>query len=43
MVDSESAAVMGEVAAWVTDCLVMDESRGEGEDPQRDTDAHAVH
>lgn len=31
MVDSDSVAVGGEVAAWVTDVVVVDESGGEGE------------
>src|SRR5579859_5579372 len=41
MVDSESVAVGGEVAAWITDVLVVDESSGEGEHSERDTDADA--
>src|SRR5215218_4957471 len=41
MVDSESVPVCGEVAAWVTDVVVVDESGGEGQQPQRDADADA--
>src|SRR3954466_2561529 len=41
MVDSKSVAVSGEVAAWVTDVVVMDESGGEGEQPQCAADADA--
>lgn len=35
MVDSESVAVGGEVAAWFTDLLVLDESCDESEQAQR--------
>src|SRR5919197_2551860 len=41
MVDSESVAVGGEMAAWVTDVVVVDESGGEGEQPEGHADAHA--
>src|SRR4051794_25162606 len=41
MVDSESVSVGGEVAAWVTDVVVVDEAGGEGQQPQGDTDADA--
>src|SRR3954467_7543782 len=41
MVDSESVAVGGEVAAWLTDVVVVDESGGEGEQSERDADADA--
>src|SRR5215211_9092608 len=41
MVDSESVAVGGEVAAWVTDVVVVDEAGGEGEQSQGDADADA--
>src|SRR5512144_2393519 len=39
MVDSQSVAIGGEVAAWVTDLLVVHEAGGEGEKSERD--AHA--
>src|SRR5579862_8791821 len=39
MVDSESVAVGGEVAAWVADLLVVGESGCEGEHAQGDADA----
>jgi hypothetical protein len=39
MVDSELVAVGGEVAAWVTDLLVVDEASSEGEHSQCDADA----
>src|SRR4051794_37555609 len=42
MVDSVSVAVGGEVAAWVTDVVVVDESGGEGEQAQRDAGAEAL-
>src|SRR5882762_1849748 len=41
MFDSESVAVGGEVAAWVTDLLVVDEAGGEGEESECDADADA--
>src|ERR671922_216091 len=41
MVDSESVAVGGEVAAWVPDVVVVDEPCGESEQPERDADADA--
>src|ERR1700730_5520489 len=41
MVDSESVAVGGEVAAWVTDCLVVDEAGCECEQPECDADAQS--
>src|SRR6266508_6309349 len=41
MVDSESVAVGGEVAAWVTDVVVVDESGGERQEPERDAGADA--
>src|SRR5579859_5849824 len=41
MVDSESVAVGGEVAAWVTDCLVVGEAGCEREQAQGDADAEA--
>src|SRR5688572_2931784 len=41
MVDSESVAVGCEVPAWVTDVVVVDESGGEGQQPERDADADA--
>src|SRR3954453_6086899 len=42
MVDSVSVAVGGEVAAWVTDVVVVDESGGEGEESERDAGAEAL-
>jgi hypothetical protein len=39
MIDSVSVAVGGEVAAWVTDVVIVDESGCEGE--QSECDAHA--
>lgn len=42
MVDSESVAVGGKVAAAVTDLLVMDEPRGEREQSERDAGAEAL-
>src|SRR5665648_549359 len=42
MVDSVLVAVGGEVAAWVTDLLVVDEAGGEGEKSERDADADAL-
>src|ERR671931_1317851 len=39
MVDSQSVAVGGEVAAWVTDVVVVDEAGGEGQEPERDAGA----
>ena len=41
MVDSESVGVGGEVAAWVTDVVVVDESGGECEQPECDADTDA--
>src|SRR5215218_6336831 len=41
MVDSQSVAVGGEVAAWVTDVVVVQKSGGEGEQPERDAGADA--
>jgi hypothetical protein len=41
MVDSESVAVGGEVAAWVTELLVVDEACREGKHAQCDVDADA--
>src|SRR5688572_2092485 len=41
MVDSELVGVGGEVAAWLTDVVVMDEAGGEGEQAERDADADA--
>src|SRR5215207_1016973 len=41
MIDSESVAIGGEVAAWVTDLLVVDEARGECEQAQGDAHADA--
>src|SRR4051812_12658617 len=35
MVDSVSVAVGGEVAAWVTEVVVVEESGGEGREPER--------
>src|SRR3954469_7206536 len=42
MVDSVSVAVGGEVAAWVTDVVVLDESGGEGQGSGRDAGAEAL-
>src|SRR3954449_8250656 len=42
MVDSVSVAVGGEVAAWVTDVVVVDESGGEGQESERDAGAEAL-
>src|SRR5919109_415623 len=42
MLDSVSVAVGGEVAAWVTDVVVVEEPGGEGEQPERDTGAEAL-
>src|SRR5919204_2622120 len=42
MVDSVSVAVGGEVAARVTDVVVVDEAGGEGEQSERDAGAHAL-
>jgi hypothetical protein len=42
MVDSVSVAVGGEVAAGVTDVVVVDEAGGEGEQPERDAGAEAL-
>jgi hypothetical protein len=39
MVDSESVGIGGEVASWLADVVVVDESGGDGEQPERDTDA----
>src|SRR3954451_10248541 len=41
MVDSVSVAVRGEVAAWVTDVVVVDESGGECEQSEGDAGAEA--
>src|ERR671929_1675073 len=41
MVDSVSVAVGGEVAAWVTDVVVVGEAGGEGQQSQRDAGADA--
>jgi hypothetical protein len=41
MLDSESVAVGGDVASWVTDLLVVDEAGGEGEESGRDADVDA--
>jgi hypothetical protein len=41
MVDSVSVAVGGEVAAWVTDVVVVEETGGEGQESQRDACAQA--
>src|SRR5512139_4024073 len=41
MVDSFLVAVGGEVAAWVTDVVVVDDARGEGEQSERDAGAEA--
>src|SRR3569833_317425 len=41
MVDSQSVAVGGEMAAWVTDVVVVQQSGGEGEQAQRDAGADA--
>src|SRR4051812_16219050 len=41
MVDSVSVAVGGEVAAWVTDVMVVQDAGGEGEQAQRDAGAEA--
>src|SRR5215211_1644678 len=42
MVDSVSVAVGGEVAAWITDVVVVQDAGGEGEQAQRDADADAA-
>src|SRR5215207_10768806 len=42
MVDSDSVAVGGEVSARVTDLLVVDETRGEREQSERDAGAQAL-
>src|SRR6266511_1859516 len=41
MLDSESVAVGGEVAAGVTDVVVVDEAGGERQEPERDAGADA--
>src|SRR5215213_3558141 len=42
MVDSESVAVGGEVPAGVTDRLVVDQARGQGEQSERDAGAQTL-
>src|SRR5918998_6196006 len=42
MVDSVSVAVGGEVAAWVTDVVVVDKACGECEQSERDAGAEAL-
>ena len=42
MVDSVSVAVGGEVAAWVTDVVVVGEACGERQEAQRDAGAQAL-
>lgn len=39
MVDSELVAVGGEMPAWLTDLLVVDQARGEREESERDAGA----
>src|SRR5579859_6954924 len=41
MIDSVSVGVGGEVAAWVTDCLVVGEAGCECEEPECDADAQS--
>lgn len=42
MADSESAAEAGRVAAGVTDRLVVDQTRGECQEPERDAGAKTL-